>query len=116
MADPTPAATARLASASEPTGGAPTAEGRNRTSSSLGVNAGPLPRPKGRTNAGSTARAPRVFAASGRAARGKPAGAAYCPAGGGGAADHLAKGTVPESGPVGTRVVGDRPPRPPGSV
>src|SRR5947209_20555212 len=81
MADPTAAATARLASASEPTGGAPTAEGRNRTSSSLGVNAGPLPRPKGRTNAGSTAHAPRVFAASGRAARGKPAGGACCPAG-----------------------------------
>src|SRR5439155_21664629 len=71
MADRTPAATARLASASGPTGGAPTAEGRNRTSSSSGVNAGPLPRPKGRANAGSTARAPRVFAASGRAARGQ---------------------------------------------
>src|SRR5256712_13306348 len=90
MADPTAAATARLASASEPTGGAPTAEGRNRTSSSLGVNAGPLPRPKGRTNAGSTARPPRVFAASGRAAPRKPAGAGYVPHGVGGAAASLA--------------------------
>ena len=112
MADPTAAATARLASASEPTGGAPTAEGRNRTSSSLGVNAGPLPRPKGRTNAGSTARAPRVFAASGRAARGKPAGAAYCPAGRGGAANNLAKVTVPEIVPLRTRLVSDSSPQP----
>src|SRR5207249_423004 len=101
----------RLASASEPTGGAPTAEGRNRTSSSLGVNAGPLPRPKGRTNAGSTARAPRVFAASGRAARGKPAGAAYCPAGRGGAANNLAKVTGPEIGPLRNRLVSHPPPQ-----
>src|SRR5712692_816524 len=96
MADPTVAATARLASAGEPTGGAPTADGRNLTSSSLGVNAGPLARPKGRSNAGRASRAPRVFAASGRAARGTPAGAACCADGGGGAANNLAKVTVPE--------------------
>src|SRR5712664_2971193 len=96
MAAPTVAATARLASASEPTGGAPTADGRNLTSSSLGVNAGPLPRPKGRSNAGRPSRAPRVFAASGRVARATPAGAACCADGGGGAANNLAKVTAPE--------------------
>src|SRR5437867_12451463 len=100
MADPTVAATAPLASASEPTGGAPTADGRNRTSSSFGVNAGLLARPrKGRTAAGNAPRTPRVLAATGCAARVRPLAAACC-TGGGGAANNLAKLTVPEIVPV----------------
>src|SRR2546428_9823326 len=90
MAEPTVAATARLASASEPTGGAPTADGRNRTSSSFGVNAGLLARPRtGRTTAGRALRPPPVLAASGRTVRVRSAGGA-CWTGGG--ADQLAEG------------------------
>src|SRR2546428_12885802 len=84
MAEPTVAATARLASASEPTGGAPTADGRNRTSSSFGVNAGLLARPRtGRTTAGRALRPPPVLAASGRTVRVRSAGAAGWGGGGG---------------------------------